>query len=88
MEMALDGSGSAVVPAGVAQERCGVLVDAGASGCCMGGDYFGKIPGASLSLLEGVGVGSAAGGDLQALGGGWVHLCFGGRGLRDGIRGL
>ena len=52
MEITLDNSKSAVIPAKIAQEQCKVLVDTGASRCCIREDYFNKIPGTSLSLLK------------------------------------
>ena len=68
MEITLDNSKSAVIPAKIAQEQCKVLVDTGASRCCIREDYFNKIPGTSLSLLKGVRIRSATGRDLQTLG--------------------
>ena len=53
MEITLDNSKSAVIPAKIAQEQCKVLVDTGASRCCIREDYFNKIPGTSLALLKG-----------------------------------
>ena len=52
MEITLDNTKSAVIPAKIAQEQCNVLVDTGASRCCIREDYFNKIPGTSLSLLK------------------------------------
>ena len=68
MEITLDNSKSAVIPAKIAKEQCKVLVDTGASRCCIREDYFNKIPGTSLSLLKGVRIRSATGRDLQTLG--------------------
>ena len=68
MEITLDNSKSAVIPAKIAQEQCKVLVDTGASRCCIREDYFNKIPGTSLALLKGVRIRSATGRDLQTLG--------------------
>ena len=68
MEITLDNTKSAVIPARIAQEQCKVLVDTGASRCCIREDYFNKIPGTSLSLLKGVRIRSATGRDLQTLG--------------------
>ena len=68
MEITLDNTKSAVIPAKIAQEQCKVLVDTGASRCCIREDYFNKIPGTSLSLLKGVRIRSATGRDLQTLG--------------------
>ena len=50
MEITLDNTKSAVIPAKIAKEQCKVLVDTGASRCCIREDYFNKIPGTSLSL--------------------------------------
>ena len=44
MEITLDNTKSAVIPARIAQEQCKVLVDTGASRCCIREDYFNKIP--------------------------------------------
>ena len=68
MEITLDNTKSAVIPAKIAQEQCKVLVDTRASRCCIREDYFNKIPGTSLSLLKGVRIRSATGRDLQTLG--------------------
>ena len=68
MEITLDNTKSAVIPAKIAQEQCKVLVDTGASRCCIREDYFNKIPCTSLSLLKGVRIRSATGRDLQTLG--------------------
>ena len=68
MEITLDNTKSAVIPAKIAKEQCRVLVDTGASRCCIREDYFNKIPGTSLSLLKGVRIRSATGRDLQTLG--------------------
>ena len=68
MEITLDNTKSAVIPAKIAQEQCKVLVDTGASRCCIREDYFNKIPGTSLSLLKGIRIRSATGRDLQTLG--------------------
>ena len=68
MEITLDNTKSAVIPAKIAQEQCKVLVDTGASRCCIREDYFNKILGTSLSLLKGVRIRSATGRDLQTLG--------------------
>ena len=68
MEITLDNTKSAVIPAKIAKEQCKVLVDTGASRCCIREDYFNKIPGTLLSLLKGVRIRSATGRDLQTLG--------------------
>ena len=65
MEITLDNSKSAVIPAKIAQEQCKVLVDTGASRCCIREDYFNKIPGTSLALLKGVRIRSATGRDYK-----------------------
>ena len=79
MEITLDNTKSAVIPAKIAQEQCKVLVDTGASRCCIREDYFNKIPGTSLSLLKGVRIRSATGRDLQTLGRAECTFTLGGR---------
>ena len=79
MEITLDNTKSAVIPAKIAQEQCKVLVDTGASRCCIKEDYFNKIPGTSLSLLKGVRIRSATGRDLQTLGRAECPFTLGGR---------
>ena len=79
MEITLDNTKSAVIPAKIAQEQCKVLVDTGASRCCIREDYFNKIPGTSLSLLKGVRIRSATGRDLQTLGRAECAFTLGGR---------
>ena len=82
MEITLDNTKSAVIPAKIAQEQCKVLVDTGASRCCIREDYFNKIPGTSLSLLKGVRIRSATGRDLQTLGRAECTFTLGGRDYR------
>ena len=79
MEITLDNTKSTVIPAKIAQEQCKVLVDTGASRCCIREDYFNKIPGTSLSLLKGVRIRSATGRDLQTLGRAECAFTLGGR---------
>ena len=79
MEITLDNSKSAVIPARIAQEQCKVLIDTGASRCCIREDYFNKIPGTSLTLLKGVRIRSATGRDLQTLGKAECAFNLGGR---------
>ena len=79
MEITLDNSKSAVIPAKIAQEQCKVLVDTGASRCCIREDYFNKIPETSLALLKGVRIRSATGRDLQTLGRAECAFTLGGR---------
>ena len=79
MEITLDNTKSAVIPAKIAQEQCKVLIDTGASRCCIREDYFNKIPGTSLSLLKGVRIRSATGRDLQTLGRAECAFTLGGR---------
>ena len=79
MEITLDNSKSAVIPAKIAQEQCKVLIDTGASRCCIREDYFNKIPGTSLALLKGVRIRSATGRDLQTLGRAECAFTLGGR---------
>ena len=52
MEITLDNSKSAVIPAKIAQEQCKVLVDTGASRCCIREDYFKKNSRNLISLVE------------------------------------
>ena len=68
MEITLDNTKSAVIPVTLAQEQCSVLIDTGASRCCIREDYFKKIPKATLNLLKNVRIRSASGRDLQTLG--------------------
>ena len=82
MEITLDNSKSAVIPAKIAQEQCKVLIDTGASRCCIREDYFNKIPGTSLTLLKGVRIRSATGRDLQTLGRANCTFNLGGRDYR------
>ena len=79
MEITLDNSKSAVIPARIAQEQCKVLIDTGASRCCIREDYFNKIPGTSLTLLKGIRIRSATGRDLQTLGKAECAFNLGGR---------
>ena len=52
MEITLDNTKSAVIPAKIAQEQCKVLVDTGASRCCIREDYFNKNSGNFIVLVK------------------------------------
>ena len=69
MEITLNNSKSAIIPAEIAQEKCKVLIDTGASRSFMREDYFRKIPNAKLMpTLRNVRIRSATGRDVQTLG--------------------
>ena len=69
MEITLNNSKSAVIPAEIANEKCRVLIDTGASRSCIREDYFKQIPGAKLiPLTRNVRLRSATGRDVQTLG--------------------
>ena len=69
MEITLNNSKSAVIPAEIANEKCRVLVDTGATRSCIREDYFKLIPGAKLiPLTRNVRLRSATGRDVQTLG--------------------
>ena len=48
MEITLSDSKSAIIPAEIANEKCKVLIDTGASRSFMREDYFKKLPNAKL----------------------------------------
>ena len=48
MEITLDNNKSAVIPAEIAQEKCRVLIDTGASRSFIREDYFKKLQNAKL----------------------------------------
>ena len=52
MEITLNNSKSAVIPAEIANEKCRVLIDTGASRSCIREDYFKLIPGAKTHPLN------------------------------------
>ena len=69
MEITLSNSKSAVIPAEIANEKCRVLIDTGASRSFIREDYFKKIQDAKLiPTLRGVRIRSATGRDVQTLG--------------------
>ena len=69
MEITLSDSNSAIIPAEIANEKCKVLIDTGASRSFMREDYFKKLPNAKLmSTLRDVRIRSATGRDVQTLG--------------------
>ena len=69
MEITLNNSKSAVIPAEIAQEKCRVLIDTGASKSFIREDYFKKLQGAKLlPTFRNVRIRSATGRDVQTLG--------------------
>ena len=69
MEITLDNSKSAIIPAEIAQEKCRVLIDTGASRSFIREDYFRKLQDAKLMpTLRNVRIRSATGRDVQTLG--------------------
>ena len=69
MEITLDNSKSAVIPAEIAQEKCRVLIDTGASRSFIREDYFKKLQNAKLMpTLRNIRIRSATGRDVQTLG--------------------
>ena len=68
IEITVDNNKSAVITAELAKEKCKVLIDTGATRCCLREDYFNKIPNASLTHLRNYRIRSASGKDLQTLG--------------------
>ena len=69
MEITLSDSKSAIIPAEIAQEKCRVLIDTGASRSFMREDYFKKLADAKLMpTLRNVRIRSATGRDVQTLG--------------------
>ena len=69
MEITLSDSNSAIIPAEIANEKCKVLIDTGASRSFMREDYFKKLPNAKLMpTLRDVRIRSATGRDVQTLG--------------------
>ena len=69
MEITLDNSKSAIIPAEIAQEKCRVLIDTGASRSFIREDYFKKLQDAKLMpTLRNVRIRSATGRDVQTLG--------------------
>ena len=69
MEITLSDSTSAIIPAEIANEKCKVLIDTGASRSFIREDYFKKLPNAKLiPTLRDVRIRSATGRDVQTLG--------------------
>ena len=69
MEITLDNSKSAVIPAEIAQEKCKVLIDTGALRSFIREDYFKKLQNAKLMpTLRNIRIRSATGRDVQTLG--------------------
>ena len=69
MEITLDNSKSAIIPAEITQEKCRVLIDTGASRSFIREDYFKKLQDAKLMpTLRNVRIRSATGRDVQTLG--------------------
>ena len=69
MEITLDNSKSAIIPAEIAEEKCKVLIDTGASRSFIREDYFKKLQDAKLMpTLRNVRIRSATGRDVQTLG--------------------
>ena len=69
MEITLDNNKSAIIPAEIAQEKCRVLIDTGASRSFIREDYFRKLQDAKLiPTLRNVRIRSATGRDVQTLG--------------------
>ena len=69
MEITLSNSKSAVIPAEIANEKCKVLIDTGASRSFIREDYFRKLQDAKLiPMMRSVRIRSATGRDLQTLG--------------------
>ena len=69
MELTLDNRKSAIIPTEIAQEKCRVLIDTGASRSFIREDYFKKLQDAKLMpTLRNVRIRSATGRDVQTLG--------------------
>ena len=69
MEITLSDSKSAVIPAEIANEKCKVLIDTGATRSFIREDYFRKLPNAKImSMMRNIRIRSATGRDLQTLG--------------------
>ena len=69
MEITLSDSKSAVIPAEIANEKCKVLIDTGASRSFMREDYYRKLYNAKLMpMMRSIRIRSATGRDLQTLG--------------------
>ena len=69
MEITLSDSKSAVIPAEIANEKCRVLIDTGASRSFIREDYFKKLNNVKLMpMMRSIKIRSATGRDLQTLG--------------------
>ena len=69
MEITLSNSKSAIIPAEIANDRCKVLIDTGASRSFLREDYYRKLHNAKLMpMMRNVRIRSASGRDVQILG--------------------
>ena len=69
MEITLSNSKSAVIPAEIANDKCKVLIDTGASRSFIREDYYKKLINAKLMpMMRNVRIRSATGRDVQILG--------------------
>ena len=69
MQITLSNSKSALIPAEIANEKCKVLVDTGASRSFIREDYYKKLQNTKLMpMLRNVRIRSATGRDVQTLG--------------------
>ena len=69
MEITLSNSNSAIIPAEIANDKCKVLIDTGASRSFIREDYYRKLHGAKLiPMMREVKIRSATGRDVQTLG--------------------
>ena len=69
MEITLSNSKSAIIPAEIANDRCKVLIDTGASRSFLREDYYKKLHNAKLMpMMRNVRIRSATGRDVQILG--------------------
>ena len=69
MEITLSDSKSAVIPAEIANNKCKVLIDTGASRSFIREDYYRKLHNAKLMpMMRDVRIRSATGRDVQTLG--------------------
>ena len=69
MEITLSNSNSAIIPAEIANDKCKVLIDTGASRSFIREDYYRKLHNAKLiPMMREVRIRSATGRDVQTLG--------------------
>ena len=69
MEINLSNSKSAVIPAEIANDKCRVLIDTGASRSFIREDYYRKLQNAKMvPMMRNVRIRSATGRDVQILG--------------------